>query len=121
MALQLRSHRTTKMGRPPIRSTTTAGGDRSLAELVSAAAAVAPSVPAICKPGLTVSFGELVTRATGVAGAMAGGSTIDDSSLTVVLMMTVPGLAMSGPSGLAATLASIRIQAMMAVAGPPSV
>ncbi|MBJ7287713.1 hypothetical protein [Williamsia sp.] len=100
-----------------VRTAHVADDNNSLAHLVTSAAAAAPDVPAICKPGLTVTFGELATRATGAAGAMTGGTTIDDSALTMVLMMTVPGLAMAGPSGLAATLSAIRIQATMALAG----
>ncbi len=117
MAMQLRSHRNSKSTTAAIRTAHVADADSSLAQLVTSAAAAAPTVPAICRPGVTVTFGELVTRATGAAGATTGGATIDDSALTMVLMMTVPGLAMAGPSGLAATLSAIRIQATMALAG----
>ncbi len=131
MAMQLRSHR-----RPGTRSHHTEmpavgsasqihpaddvvppADDQTLAQLVAAAAGVAPAVPAVCIPGVSVSFGELADRAKGAAFAMSGDKRIDDSALTVALMMTVPGLAASGAAGLASTLSSVRIQATMAVAG----
>ena len=114
MAIQLRSHR-----RPggSDQSVDQNSVNRTLAELVAAAARVAPSAPAVGTPGVSLSLGELAQRAVGASMAMSGGDSIDDSALTVALMMTVPGLAASGASGLATTLSSVRIQATMAVAG----
>lgn len=118
MAMQLRSH-----GRPGGRPGNTnqsadpVAENRTLAELVAAAARVAPAVPAVCAPDVSLSLGELAQRAMGASMAMSGGDSIDDSALTVALMMTVPGLAASGASGLATTLSSVRIQATMAIAG----
>ncbi|GGF24626.1 hypothetical protein [Williamsia phyllosphaerae] len=113
MAIQLRSHRLPggRQAADPVAES------RTLAELVAAAAKVAPTVPAVCMPDVDLSLGELAQRATGASMAMSGGNSIDDSALTVALMMTIPGLAASGASGLATTLSSVRIQATMAVAG----
>ncbi len=118
MAMQLRSNRRPG-GRPgnPGQTADLVAENRTLAELVAAAARVAPTVPAVCMPDVSLSLGELAQRATGASMAMSGGDSIDDSALTVALMMTIPGLAASGASGLAATLSSVRIQATMAVAG----
>ncbi|MBT0565776.1 hypothetical protein [Williamsia sp. CHRR-6] len=91
--------------------------DTSLGSLVSAAARVAPDAPSVITPARPVSFAELHARAQGAALALSGGQVVDDSALTMALMMCVPGLAVSGPDGLAATLSSVRVQATMAVAG----
>lgn len=118
MAMQLRSHRRPGGGPGnPGQTTDPVAENRTLAELVAAAARVAPTVPAVCMPDVSLSLGELAQRATGASMAMSGGDSIDDSALTVALMMTIPGLAASGASGLATTLSSVRIQATMAVAG----
>jgi hypothetical protein len=90
--------------------------DRTLTQLVMAAADVARDKPAIIGQGYAVKFGELKARAQGAAIAMASEAGVDDSALTVALMTSVPGLAVSGPKGLADTLAGIRIQAMMVLA-----
>lgn len=92
------------------------GSTRTLGELVTRAAAVAPDAPAITRPDLSISFGQLATAARCAMTSMAATPSIDDSTLTVALMMTVPGLAVSGPSGLAATLASLRTAATVVAA-----
>ncbi|KQR96088.1 hypothetical protein ASG12_17840 [Williamsia sp. Leaf354] len=114
VAMQLRSQKTSTSGRVRVGQI---DDTRTLGQLVGAAAAIAPGQPAICKPGLTITFGQLATSAFGAVGAMSGGDVIDDSALTVALMMNVPGLALSGPTGLAATLISLRVQASVALAG----
>lgn len=95
-------------------------GDRTLTQLVIAAADAARDKPALIRRDndYAVSFGELKARAQTAAIAMSNESGIDDSALTVALMTAVPGLAVAGPTGLADTLASIRIQAMMVLAEP---
>ncbi|GAA1461092.1 hypothetical protein [Williamsia maris] len=118
MAMQLRTQRGSgRRSGNPGQSGEPVPENRTLAELVAAAARVAPSVPAVCMPDVSLTLGELAQRATCASMAMSGGESIDDSALTVALMMTVPGLAASGASGLATTLSSVRIQATMAVAG----
>jgi hypothetical protein len=89
--------------------------DRTLTQLVMAAADVARDKPAVIGQGYAVTFGDLKVRAQGAAVAMASDA-VDDSALTVALMTSVPGLAVSGPKGLADTLAGIRIQAMIVLA-----
>ena len=89
--------------------------DRTLTQLVMAAADIGRDRPAVVGQGYAVNFGELKGRAQGAAIAMAS-EAVDDSALTVALMTSVPGLAVSGPRGLADTLAGIRIQAMMVLA-----
>lgn len=96
-------------------------GGRTLTQLVMAAAEAARDKPAVIGRDHVVSFGELKARAQGAATAMSSESGVDDSALTVALMTAVPGLAVAGPSGLADTLASIRIQAMIALAEPQQV
>lgn len=96
-------------------------GDRTLTQLVLAAADAGRDKPAVIGRDYAVSFGELKARAQGAAIAMSSESGVDDSALTVALMTAVPGLAVSGPSGLADTLASVRIQAMMVLAEPQQV
>lgn len=91
--------------------------ERTLTQLVMAAAEVGRDQPAIVGQGYAVAFGELKTRAQNASIAMASGADVDDSALTVALMTSVPGLAVSGPKGLADTLAGIRIQAMIVLAG----
>lgn len=90
-------------------------GARTLTQLVVAAADIGPDRPAVVGQGYAVNFGELKGRAQGAAIAMSS-EAVDDSALTVALMTSVPGLAVSGPRGLADTLAEIRTQAMMILA-----
>ncbi|GAA2065557.1 hypothetical protein [Williamsia deligens] len=92
----------------------TAGTTRTLGELVARAAAVAPEAPAVTRTDRTLTFGELAGAARAAMTSMSTTSSIDDSTLTVALMMTVPGLAVSGPEGLAATLAALRAAATVA-------
>lgn len=92
------------------------GSARTLGELVTRAAAVAPDAPAVTRPDLTISFGQLAAAARCAMTSMSATPAIDDSTLTVALMMTVPGLAVSGASGLAATLASLRTAATVVAA-----
>ena len=89
---------------------------RSLGDLVTQAAALAPDSVAVSRTERTVTFGQLVASARAAMTSMSASPTLDDSTLTVALMMTVPGLAASGPSGLAATLAALRTSATV-VAG----
>ncbi|MBA4022234.1 MAG: hypothetical protein C0482_07700 [Gordonia sp.] len=98
-------------------------GNRTLTQLVIAAADAARDKPAVISRDndYAVSFGELKARAQSAAIAMASESGIDDSALTVALMTAVPGLAVAGPKGLADTLTAIRIQAMMVLAEPQQV
>lgn len=97
-------------------------GGRTLTQLVMAAAEAARDKPAVIgRDPVVVSFGELKARAQGAAVAMSSESEVDDSALTVALMTAVPGLAVAGPSGLADTLASLRIQAMIVLAEPQQV
>ncbi|MCK5757110.1 MAG: hypothetical protein KAH46_30835 [Mycobacterium sp.] len=91
------------------------GATRTLGDLVTRAASVAPDAPAVTRPDLVVSFGQLAAAARTAMTSMAASPVIDDSTLTVALMMTVPGLAVSGPSGLAATLTALRTSATVAV------
>ncbi|GAA1886828.1 MAG: hypothetical protein INR72_00030 [Williamsia herbipolensis] len=90
------------------------GAAPTLGDLVTRAAATAPEAVAVTRPDVRVSFGQLAGAARAAMTSMASSSSIDDSTLTVALMMTVPGLAASGPSGLAATLASLRASAVVA-------
>jgi hypothetical protein len=89
--------------------------ERTLTQLVMAAADAARDKPAVVGQGFMVNFGQLKARAQGAAIAMSSDA-VDDSALTVALMTSIPGLAVSGPKGLADTLAGIRIQAMMVLA-----
>ncbi|WP_146240530.1 hypothetical protein [Williamsia limnetica] len=94
-----------------------------MTQLVIAAADAGRDKPAVINRdnNYAVSFGELKARAQSAAIAMSSESGIDDSALTVALMTAVPGLAVSGPKGLADTLTAIRIQAMMVLAEPQQV
>lgn len=94
------------------------GSTRTLGDLVTRAAVAAPDAIAVSRSDLQVSFAQVASAARAAMTSMSSSSTIDDSTLTVALMMTVPGLAASGPSGLAATLASLRAAATVAVAAP---
>ncbi|MEH3156189.1 MAG: hypothetical protein PGN29_12875 [Gordonia paraffinivorans] len=90
----------------------------TLGDLVTRAAATAPEAAAVTRPDLRVTFGQLAGAARAAMTSMSSSSAVDDSTLTVALMMTVPGLAASGPSGLAATLASLRAAATVAAGAP---
>lgn len=94
------------------------GTNRTLGDLVTRAAAVAPDAVAVSRPDLGVTFTQLAAAARAAMISTSSSSAIDDSTLTVALMMTVPGLAASGPSGLAATLASLRAAATVTVSAP---
>ncbi len=98
--------------------TTALGTTRTLGDLVVRAAAFAPDAIAVSRPDHAVSFAQLVAAARAAMISMSSSATIDDSTLTVALMMTVPGLAASGPSGLAVTLASLRTAATVAAGTP---
>lgn len=101
--------------RADVEAPTTAGTARTLGELVARAAATSPEVIAVSRADIQLSFGQIAGAARIAMTTMSSSSSIDDSALTVALMMTVPGLAASGPSGLATTLASLRAAAAVAV------
>ena len=101
--------------RADVENSVQTGSTRTLGDLVTRAAATAPDAIAVSRPDLMLSFGQIAAAARAAMISMSSSSTIDDSTLTVALMMTVPGLAASGPSGLAATLASLRAAATVAV------
>lgn len=104
--------------RTDVETTRVAGAARSLGDLVARAAQVAPDAVAVSRPGVTVSFGQLAASARVAMTSLSSSAVIDDSTLTVALMMTVPGLAASGPSGLAATLSALRACATVAAGTP---
>lgn len=109
MATTLRADRDTSRG---------AGATRALGDLVHRAAMAAPDASAISRPGTTVTFGQLRIAAETAMITMSASSPLDDSTLTVALMMTVPGLAASGPPGLADTLEALRAAAAVAAGAP---
>jgi xanthine/CO dehydrogenase XdhC/CoxF family maturation factor len=89
---------------------------RPLTDLLAAAADAAPGRPAVAGDGFTVTFADLRARAQGAAVAMTGTPRIDDSALTVAVMTSIPGLAVSGPGALDETLRAIRLRALIVLA-----
>ena len=89
---------------------------RSLTELLTAAADAAPDRAAVTGAGFTVTFADLRSGARRAATAMTGSPRIDDSALTVAVMTSVPGLAVSGPHALDETLGTIRLRALIVLA-----
>ncbi|MEP9415596.1 amino acid adenylation domain-containing protein [Gordonia sp. VNQ95] len=94
------------------------GDNRTLSDMLAAAADIDGDAPAVTWKGSAVSFGALSASAAAMAAVLPDANA--DSALVMALMSSVPTLAGDGPEGLDEVLGMLRTNAGLAVDGAAS-